>query len=341
MSHVVTLTRSGRQFNCEPREAVLDAAMRQGVLIPYGCRNGGCGSCRARLVSGEIDYPSGRPGGLDERQHARGEVLLCQARPSTDVQFDVDELDAARLTQVRTLPARVIGLERVAHDVMIMRLKLPASERLQYLPGQYLEILLRDGRRRAFSIANAPHDDESLALHIRHVPGGTFSGHVFEGMKERALLRLHGPLGGFYLRDDETRPALLIAGGTGLAPMASMIDAAIEAGDSRAMHLYWGTRSAQDLYFDKQASAWAEHGNIDYTSVLSDPTPEDNWTGRTGFVHSSALADHCDMSGYDVYASGPPVMIAAIREQFVAAGLDLDHLYYDSFDYAYETGYDD
>lgn len=336
----VTLQRSGRTFDVQSNETILDAATRQGILIPYGCRNGACGSCRGRVVAGSIHYPGGEPPALDDRQRARGDALLCQAHVRNDVSLDVEELDAGQMTQVRTLPVRVMRLERLAHDVMAVGLKLPATERLQYMAGQYVEILLRDGRRRAFSLANPPHDDELLELQIRHVPEGSFSGYVFDGLKERALLRIHGPLGSFFLRESE-RPAILVAGGTGFAPMQSLIEAAIEAGDSRPLHLYWGVRAARDLYRHERAQAWADaHTNIHYVPVLSDPDEGETWTGRTGFVHQAILADFADLSEVDVYASGPPVMVNAVRETFDARGLDLDRLYYDSFDYAYETGYD-
>lgn len=340
MSHTVTLTSSGRQFTCESGEAVLDAATRQGVLLPYGCRNGGCGSCRARLRGGEVNYPEGTPGGLDERQRARGEVLLCKAHARSDLALEIDELDGDRTTAVRTLPVRVMALERLAHDVMGVSLRLPASERLQYLPGQYVEVLLRDGRRRAFSLANPPSEDGTLALHIRHVPGGAFSGHVFDGLRERALLRIHGPLGSFYLRDETERPAILVAGGTGLAPVAAIVEAAIACGDPRPLDIYWGVRSARDLYFDAEARRWAEQDNVRYTPVLSEPEDADDWSGRTGFVHAAVLADHPDLANADIYASGPPVMVRTIGEQFPAAGMDPDRLFYDSFEYAFETGYD-
>ncbi|MEM7406193.1 MAG: CDP-6-deoxy-delta-3,4-glucoseen reductase [Pseudomonadota bacterium] len=339
MNFSVHLQRSGRQFDASPAESVLDAAMRHGILIPYGCRNGACGSCRGKILEGQIDYPAGEPGGLDGRQRARGEALLCQAHAASDLKLDVEELDAGQVAEVRTLPVRVMELEKLAHDVMRMGLKLPATERLRYLPGQYIEIILRDGRRRAFSLANPPQADELLELHIRHVPGGAFSGHVFDGLKVRALMRIHGPLGSFFLRD-EPRPAILVAGGTGFAPMQALIEGAIAAADKRELHLYWGVRSARDLYRDERARRWAaQHSQVRYVPVLSDPDGED-WNGRTGFVHEAVLEDFEDLSGHDVYASGPPVMINAVRGHFVDVGLDLDHLYYDSFDYAYETGYD-
>jgi CDP-4-dehydro-6-deoxyglucose reductase, E3 len=336
----VTLERSGRTFDVQSNESILDAATRQGILIPYGCRNGACGSCRGRIIAGDIYYPGGEPAALDARQRARGDALLCQAQVRNDVSLDVDELDAGQMTQVRTLPVRVMKLERLAHDVMGVGLKLPATERLQYMAGQYVEILLRDGRRRAFSLANAPHDDDLLELQIRHVPDGSFSGYVFDGLKERALLRIHGPLGSFFLRDSE-RPAALVAGGTGFAPIQSLVDAAIEAGDTRPLHLYWGVRAERDLYRHERACAWAAaHENVHYVPVLSDPDGKHEWNGRTGFVHEAVLADFPDMQALDVYASGPPIMVNAIRDSFASNGLDLDHLYYDSFDYAYETGYD-
>jgi CDP-4-dehydro-6-deoxyglucose reductase, E3 len=347
MTFSVHLERSGRQIEAGPSESVLDAAMRQGIVTPYGCRNGACGSCRGRLLSGQIDYPDGIPGALDERQRARGEILLCQAQARSDLQLDVEELDAGQMTQVRTLPVRVMELERLSHDVMRVGLKLPATERMQYLPGQYLEILMRDGRRRAFSLANAPHDDALLELQIRHVPGGAFSGHVFDGLKERALMRIHGPLGSFFLREADA-PALLIAGGTGFAPIQAILAGAIEAGLTRELYVYWGVRSERDLYRHDEMQALAEsYSFIHYVPVLSDPAPVDAqcadapaWSGRSGFVHQAVLQDFADLSQFHVYASGPPVMVQAIRDNFGAAGLDLDRLYYDSFDYAFETGYD-
>ncbi len=344
-SHLIKLARSGRTLECAPDEPVLDAAFKKNILIPYGCRNGACGSCRAKLNSGAIEYPGGPPAGIDAVQRARGEILLCQAHPRSDLELEVEELDAERVTAVRTLPVRVVGLEQVAHDVMRMSLKLPAAERLQYLAGQYVEILLRDGRRRAFSLANAPHQDEVLQLHIRHVPGGAFSGYVFDSMRERALLRIHGPLGGFYLREDSDRPVVLVAGGTGLAPIRAMVEASLHAGHTRPMALFWGVRARRDLYLHDEAQRWARHPHIEYLPVLSEPAADgsledDDWSGHTGFVHQAVLEHVPHLLNTDVYASGPPVMVKALREALAQRDFDLDRLFYDSFDYAFETGYD-
>ena len=211
----VTLDPGGASFSAGPDESILDAALRRGVALPYGCRNGACGACRARVLDGRVHFPDGAElRGLTEREVRSGWTLLCQARASSDVRL-ATRADGAG-DGVRTLPARVASRTRLAHDVMELRLQLPPTERLRYRAGQYIDILLRDGRRRAFSLANCPADDAHLVLHIRHVPGGTFSGHVFEDLEERSLLRLQGPLGSFYLRTDSDRPVVLLAGGPAL-----------------------------------------------------------------------------------------------------------------------------
>lgn len=325
----------------EPGESVLDAALRQGLALPYGCRNGACRSCRGRILAGGVEYPGGPPKSLGPLDDAQGFALLCMAHPTSDLQIQVEEIDSEQQITVRNLPCRVVAKRALAHDVVSLELALPTAERLQYLPGQYVDILLRDGRRRAFSIANAPREDDRLELQIRHVPGGTFSDYVFQHLKERALLRLRGPLGSFYLRTRDRRPVILMAGGTGFAPIKAIVEGALAAQFPQRMHLYWGARARRDLYLDPLARAWAaEHAGFEYTPVLSQPEPGEHWTGRTGLVHQAVLDDHPDLSPFAVYASGPPVMVAAGREQFAGRGLDPAAYHSDSFDYAYETGHD-
>jgi CDP-4-dehydro-6-deoxyglucose reductase len=263
------------------------------------------------------------------------------ARATSDLRIEVEEIDSEQKIVVRNLPCRVSGKRQLAHDVVGLELMLPASERLQYLPGQYLDVLLRDGRRRAFSLANAPREDDRLELQIRHVPGGTFSEYVFHHLKERALLRLRGPLGSFYLRKKDHRPVILMAGGTGFAPIKAIVEGALADGFAAKMHLYWGVRSRRDLYMHELASTWAaEHEALEYTPVLSEPLPEEQWTGRTGFVHHALMEDFADLSPFTVYASGPPIMVTGGREAFIARGLEPARFHSDSFDYAYETGHD-
>lgn len=335
MSFTVTIKSSGNQFQVESGESILDAALRQGVTLPYGCRGGSCGACCGSVVAGAFDYPDGLPDGISEVSHEQGKALFCQARCRSDLTIDVQEVEAVGEIKKRILPARVQFKRALAHDVMQLKLKLPKTERLQFLAGQYLDILLKNGQRRAFSIANAPHDDEFVELHIRHTEGGKFTDYVFESMAEKALLRIEAPLGTFILREDSERPWLFVGGGTGFAPLKSMIEHAIAAEDDRPMHLFWGVRAQRDLYMADLPAQWAaEHDNIRFSPVLSDPLPEDEWQGSTGWVHEAVVQAYPDLSGFDIYISGPPIMVDACREAFLEQGASMDHMFSDSFDYA-------
>ncbi len=334
MPYQITIQSNGQTFTVEDDEPVLDAAIRHGVPLPYGCRNGTCGTCAGKVVEGEYRYPR-LPKAVKQGAVAEDEVLFCSARPVTDLVIDVDLVEEQAAIPVKILPARVEGMEKLSHDVMLVKLKLPESQRLQYLAGQYIEILLRDGRRRAFSIANAPHDDDYLTLHIREVPGGYFTHYVFHKMKERDLLRIEGPHGGFYLREDSDRPIIMMAGGTGFGPCKAMIEHAIEIGLQRPIHLYWGVRARDDLYMDDLARQWVKnHANIEYTPVLSEPAPRDDWSGDTGWVHEVVAEQNPDLSGHDVYLCGPPPMIEAGKKAFIEQGLPSERLYFDSFDFS-------
>ncbi len=337
MSYKVTIKPSGHEFWVEAGETVLDAALRADCMLPYGCRNGACGVCLGKILAGTVDYPGGTPPALSDRQQAEGKALFCQARPRNDLLIEAREISALGDIAVKTLPCRVMGMDKLAPDVMRLYLKLPAAERLQFLAGQYISILLREGRRRDFSLANPPHADEYLEIHVRKVPGGEFTTFVFEQLREKTILRFQGPLGSFFLREDSLRPVIMMAGGTGFAPIKSMLEHVFYKGIARPVHLYWGARARQDLYLSELPEAWAEkYANFRYTSVLSEPRPEDDWQGRTGWVHEAVAADYPDLSTYEVYMSGPPPMITAARPVFTAQGLPEEHLFYDSFDFAYE-----
>ena len=331
MSFKIHVEPSGHEFSTQTDETVLDAALRQSIGLPYGCRSGNCGNCIGKLVSGSVAYPSRQTAALEGRE--ADDCLLCQAVPTSDLTIRVRELLSPQDIEARMLPCRVVRIDHLAHDVVRLYLKLPEAQRLQFLAGQYLDFVLADGRRRAFSIANAPHDDELIELHIRHVDGGTFTDYVFTKMKEKSILRIQAPLGSFFLREDSDRPIILMGGGTGFAPLKGMIEHAFHVGIERPMHLYWGVRSLRDLYLKGLPETWAkEHSNFHYTPVLSDPDP--GWPGRKGWVHDAVVADHPDLSGYDVYMSGPPVMIEAAMAAFAVCGLDLEHAYSDAFEYA-------
>jgi len=331
--HVVRLEPSGHTFGVQAGETILEAALRQGIGLPYGCRNGACGACKGILRAGELEYGEYQERALHPHERASGKALTCCTRPLTDVVFEVREVSGARDIAIRTLPCRVEKVEKPAEDVAILWLKLPAGERLQFLAGQYIDILLKDGKRRSFSMANAPHDDALLQLHVRKSPGGAFSGYVFEQMKERAILRFEGPLGTFYLREDSDKPIVFVAGGTGFAPIKALVEHCLHAGIDRPMVLYWGVRSLKDLYMRELPGRWQqEHGNFTFIPVLSEPSPGEGWSGRTGLVHQAVLDDFADLSGYQVYACGAPAMTDLARKTFVEGrGLPEDEFYCDAF----------
>jgi CDP-4-dehydro-6-deoxyglucose reductase len=331
----VTLQPSGHTFSVAGDETILDAALRQGIGVPYGCRNGACGSCKCTLVSGEMDYGVYQERTLRPEEIAAGKALLCVGRPKGDLTLAVKEIGVAGDIQIRILPCRVEKKEKVSPDVMVLSLKLPAQERLQYMAGQYIDLLLKDGKRRSFSIANAPHHDQFIELHIRQIPGGEFTNFVFNEMRDRAILRFEGPLGTFFLREDSDKPIIFMAGGTGFAPIKAVIEHALHKHIDREMVLYWGCRSLADLYMPDVPAQWArEHPNLSFIPVLSDPNPEDNWTGRTGLVHQAILDDFTSLSGFQVYACGAPIMIETGQKAFAARGLPEDEFFADSFTYA-------
>jgi CDP-4-dehydro-6-deoxyglucose reductase len=332
----VRLEPSGRTFSVNPGETLLEAALRQGVGLPYGCRNGACGACKGVLKSGKLTYGEHQDRAITQAEIAAGKALTCCTKPDSDVVLEIRELAGLKDLTIRTLPARVERIEKPAEDVAILYLKLPAAERLQFLAGQYIDILMKGGIRRSYSMANAPHDDTHLQLHVRRTPGGTFSRYVFEEMKERAIIRFEGPLGSFYLREDSDKPMILVAGGTGFAPVKAVIEHAFHKGIDRQLVLYWGVRSLADLYLPELPVKWQqEHDNFTFIPVLSDPRPEDDWIGRTGFVHQAVLDDFASLAGYQVYACGAPAMTDVARKTFVEErGLPEDEFYCDAFTYS-------
>ncbi len=316
MPHKVTIQPSNNVITVEDDETILDAALREGHVISYGCRNGACGTCKGPVLSGKVDYGIYQESALTPAEKQAGLALFCQARPLGEVVIQCREVNAVKDIQIRTLPCRVQKMERVAGDIMLLSLKLPAAERLQFLAGQYIEILMKDGSRRSLSMANAPHDDEFLQLHVRNY-GGPFSQHVFNTMKERDILRFEGPLGTFFMRDDSDKPVVLLASGTGFAPVKAIIEHAFHRQNPRPMVLYWGARVLGDLYMRELAEQWAHtHANFKFVPVLSEPLPADGWTGRTGLVHEAVVQDLPDLRPFQVYACGAPVMVESAQRDF-------------------------
>jgi len=331
----VTLQPSGHSFVTDGSTPVLQAALDAGLTLPYGCRNGACGACKGRVLEGLVDHGMAQDQALSTADRADGLALFCCARPLSDLVLECREVGTARDIPVKIMPCRVQKIERVADDVIVLSLKLPANERLQFLAGQYIEFMLKDGKRRAFSIANAPHDDGFLQLHVRLVAGGGFTGHVFSGMKEKDILRFQGPYGSFFLREESAKPMILLAGGTGFAPIKALVEHAIHNHIARPMEIYWGARNRGGLYLPDLPQGWARaHAHIRYVPVLSDATPEDAWNGRRGLVHRAVLEDHADLSAYQVYACGAPAMIDAARAAFGTHGLPAEEFFADAFTFA-------
>lgn len=334
MTYQVTIAATGTRFLVENDESVLDAALRQGIGLPYGCRNGQCGSCKGKLLSGKVQYRK-PPEALTSAEQALGAALFCQAIPETDLGIAIHEITSSAEIPVKRFPAKVMSIERLNHDVMRILLRIPDAMRMQFMAGQYVDFILKDGRRRSFSIANPPHEDRVIELHVRHIEGGRFTSDVFDHMHVRDIVRVEGPLGSFFLREDSQRPVIFMAGGTGFAPIKGIIEHALKKNIRREFYLYWGARSREDLYQHELAQRWAnEHGNIHYIPVLSEPKTEDHWDGRTGYVHESVMQDFASLADFDVYASGPPVMVYAGRDAFLPLGIDPQRYYSDAFEFS-------
>jgi len=330
-SYRVTLQPSGHGFSAGAKDTILQSGLDAGFTLPYGCRNGACGACKGKVLDGLVDHGAAQSNALSVADRANGLALFCCATPLSDLVLECREVGAAKDIPIKILPCRVQTLERVADDVIVMSLKLPANERLQFLAGQYIELMLKDGKRRAFSLANSPHDDSFLQLHIRLIEGGEFTGHVFRTMKEKEILRFQGPYGSFFLREESTKPVILLAGGTGFAPIKSIVEHAIHSNIQRPMTVYWGARNRAGLYLPDLPQQWAAaHEHIRYVPVLSDET----WDGRQGLVHRAVLEDHSDLSGFQVYACGAPAMIDAARTEFIAQGLPEEEFFADAFTFA-------
>ena len=327
MTFKTTILPSNHCFEIKADETIIEAALAHGYTLPHSCRNGACGVCKGKILHGSVDYGDHQAFALSDAEKADGMALFCCAKPKSYLVIESQEVTTNSEIPVKTLPCRVQKMEKVSDDVMVLYLKLPANEFLQFLAGQYIDILQKDAKPRSFSLANAPHDNEFLQLHIRNIPGGAFTHHVFNEMKERDILRIKGPLGTFFLREDSNKPIIFIASGTGFAPVKAIIEHALHLGIKRPMHLYWGARKQTDLYMLKEVAKWEKLG-IKFTPVVSDEA----WSGRTGFVHQAVVDDYADLSGHHVYACGAPVVVeAAHRDLTEKSRLPNESFFSDAF----------
>jgi CDP-4-dehydro-6-deoxyglucose reductase, E3 len=350
MTFQITVQPSGRVFSSNPDQPMLAAAIASGIGLPYGCKDGACGSCKCKKISGTVVHGAHQSKALSAEEEQAGFVLTCCGVAQSDVVIESRNVTDEGGYPVKKMPARVASLEKLSPDVMRMRLQLPAAETFKYHAGQYVEFILRDQSRRSYSMGNAPHTQQAstapsdtapqtqainpgIELHLRHMPGGKFTDHVFGAMKEKEILRVEGPFGSFYLREDSSKPMILLASGTGFAPIKAIIEHMQFKNITRPAVLYWGGRRPQDLYMHDWVQAKvAEMPSLRYVPVVSDALPEDNWAGRTGFVHRAVLQDQPDLSGHQVYACGAPVVVDSAQADFSKlAKLPPDEFYADSF----------
>lgn len=340
MTHHCALVPSGRAFPVDDGETILQAALRAGVVLPYGCKDGACGSCKSQLMDGRVDYGTYQRKALSDAEKEQGGVLICCATAQTDVVIKARVVAAEGMMTVRKMPCRVQSITRAAPDVAIVKLQLPANDKFEYLAGQYIDILLKDGKRRSYSMASAPQANNVVELHIRHTPGGAFTDAIFgsgtpsaNAVKEKDILRFEGPQGTFFLREDSTKPMIMLASGTGFAPIKAVIEHAASKNSQRPIVLYWGGRRPHDLYQSELAQQWEKSlPNFRYVPVVSDALPEDGWAGRTGFVHRAVMEDFPDLSGHQVYACGAPIVVQSAQQDFVAAcGLASEEFFADAF----------
>jgi len=334
MSFTVTIHPSEHQFNVDENESILDAAMRQEIDLPYGCRGGACGCCAGYVVKGEVYYDD-EPIALDDEMKANQQALFCMAKTKSDLEISIEEIEELSQIQVKTLGCHVSSKNKLCHDVISLQLSLDNNERLQYLAGQYIEFILEDSKHRAFSIANAPHKDNFLELHIRHVDGGIFTDFLFESMPENSSLQMQGPLGSFYLREGRNRPIIMMGGGTGFGPIKAMIEHIEHVGFDQKIYLFMGVRALRDLYMNEMVTQWiAKNSNLVFTPVLSEPMDDDDWNGEVGFVHQAVAKQFVDLSGFDIYMSGPPPMVNAAVDVFVSQGAKKENMFSDAFEYS-------
>ncbi|QEP43060.1 CDP-6-deoxy-delta-3,4-glucoseen reductase [Ectothiorhodospiraceae bacterium BW-2] len=332
-AHQVVLQPSGKAFRVEADESLIDAAIRLGIPLPYGCRGGNCGACELEIVSGEVSYPT-KPWALEQPDgsFATDKILACLARPKGDLVVRA-KLKGRAALPVEQMPTKIALMKRLGQDVMQLGLKLPEEVRLQYMAGQYVDFLIDNEQRRAFSIANAPHKDALLEFHIRHVPDGKFTDRLFDTLQLGDIIRIEGPFGNFYLREESERPIIFLVTGTGFGPVKAIFEHIVAEGLTRPIYLYWGAYNQQAIYMHELVEKWQQsYDHFHYRPVLTNP--EAGWQGRTGFVQEQVVKEISDLNSYEVYACGNPSMVHAARDRLVANGLSADHCYSDAFELA-------
>ena len=323
----VTIVGSGRHFLANGGESLLDAALRQGIQLPFSCRTGRCSSCKCRVESGHTVVLKDETG-LTELQRQQGWVLSCARAADSDLELDAEDLGDVVLPKAQTIPCRINSLTLLAPDVLSVRLRLPPTAKFECLPGQYIDVMGPDAVRRSYSLANILADG-SLELHVRQVDGGHMSAYWFGQAQVNDLLRLYGPLGTFFLRQLEGLDLIFLATGTGMAPVCHMLKAVGQLSEvqrPRTTAVYWGGRTPKDLYLPLEQEL---DPHVQYVPVLSRASAE--WTGERGHVQQVLLSHRQDYSKAVVYACGSDAMIRGAQQALVAAGLPEKNFYSDAF----------
>lgn len=333
MNYKIHIKPSGHTFAVKPGETVLAAALRQNYHFPHSCRNGMCGACKGQLIDGKVEYGDKAIYALTEKERESGLALFCSAKPLSDLIVYIEGVDGPEPVSVQTLTCLVSNYKQLTPTTWQIFLQ-PQEAKPQYQAGQYLEILHRDGSPKPFSIANAPNEQGSIELHVRHTPKNQYTAELIAEIQQQRPLRIKLPFGHCIYPKEPNVKTILLAGGTGFAPMKAILEVALNTELTQPIYLYWGARTLPELYWHEQLLAWAkQYPLFQYHPVLSDVTPSTDWQGKTGLVHEVVVADHPDLSEFQVYASGPPEMVYAALRLFQAHGLPKTYMYSDIFDY--------
>ncbi len=313
----INIKSTGKTFSVEGGETILEAALRNDIQLPFGCLTGGCGSCKGKVIEGEVDHGDSKAFALSESDRGQGMALFCQARPQSNLA--VDTLNGyQQKNPAKKLPSRVSSINKISSDVISLELKTPPTQNFEFIPGQYIDVLLDNGKRRSYSMANTPDGSHTIQLHIRAIKDGLFTDFVMNTLREKDILRLEGPLGDFSFDRSTDKPAIFLASGTGFAPIKSIIEDQLKQDCSRELTLYWGGRRPQDLYMNLLAEQWSrENSHFKYVPVVSQPRVDDLWKGKTGNVHKAVMEDFKSLADVQIYACGAPAMVEAAQKDFV------------------------
>lgn len=322
----VTLN-TGRSFAVDPTMSILDAARNAGVTLEYSCRTGRCGVCKAPVLSGSTAILRAEDESLTTEEAAGGLILTCCRAAASDLVLDIEPLDRLAGFEVKTMPARIMSVERLAPEIVRVVLKTPPTSQMRFLPGQYVDVIV-EGARRSYSLANAPRSDGMLELIIKRYPGGLLSGYWFDRAKPNDLIRIEGPFGTFFLRDAAPTDIVFLATGTGIAPVKALLEELAAAPLRAAQHrlrVFWGNREAENFCWDPVGLGI----DVGFHHLLSGS--DAGWGGQRGYVHEAAVHDRIDPADTVVYACGSNAMIASARDTLTALGLPARRFFSDAF----------